>query len=132
MDRPAAHAHGIDHRNAAGCDVVAIAHPARSNPSDWRAKQRAAFLDDPEQFFGACIEYLGRAADPAVGVDGNVMLRLDPGDQRCQFGGEQVGHRCFARANVETQHGEVWLDIVGAAAVDLGWINRQAIAVKRL
>ena len=51
MDRAAAHAHRVDHRHAAGGDVVAVADAAGRPPADRLAELGAAALDQREQLF---------------------------------------------------------------------------------
>ena len=49
MNASAAHAHRVDHRDAAGGDIIAVAHPAGRLPADRLAKVGAGLLDQPEQ-----------------------------------------------------------------------------------
>ena len=78
VDLAAAHAHRVDHRHAAGGDIVAVAHPAGRLPADRLAEVGAGLLDQVEQRFGLGRQRLGRAAEAAVDLDRRRRARRRP------------------------------------------------------
>ncbi len=82
MDQAAARAHGVDHRHAAGGDIVAVAHPAGRPPGNGEAEIGAGRPDQLEQLRRARIDRLGRAVEAAMDMDLHVMLGRDGGDHR--------------------------------------------------
>ena len=114
VDLAAAHAHRVDHRHAAGRDIVAVANAARRLPGDLLAKVGAGLLDQPEQCFCVFAQRLGRASKAAARLDMHIVRgrgfveRL--GDQ--PRGDLLVVGR--PRAQVDAQDGKVGDDIAWA------------------
>ena len=125
VDLAAAHAHRVDHRHAAGGDIVAVAHPAGGLPADRLAKVGAGLPDQPEQRLGFARHRLGRPAEAAMDVDLDVMLGGDRGDRRLD---QRLRLRLVLgrrRAQIDPQDREVGHDIVRPAAVDPRRIDAQ-------
>ena len=81
VDLAAAHAHRVDHRHAAGGDVVAVAHAAGRLPADRLAEVGAGLADQLEQALRLRRHRLGRPAEAAVDVDRDLVLGRDRGDR---------------------------------------------------
>src|SRR3712207_1985141 len=84
MDGAAAHAHRVDDRDAAGGDVVAVAHAAAVAPPDVVAEIGAAAADQLEQLFRFGVDRLRWAAPAAVDVDPHVTAGCGLGYHRLQ------------------------------------------------
>ena len=124
MDRPAAHAHRVHHRQARRRQVVAIADPAGVAPADRESKVRTAVPHQPEQGALPRIHRLGRAGEVAVEVNRHLVRGGDPGDQRIDRMAGGVLPGMIGRPHIEAQHRQIGHDVVGAAAVDPCRVDR--------
>ena len=131
MDRAAARAHRIDHRHAAGRDIVAVADPARVAPADVLAEIGAGALDQFEQFPRARVDRLGRPAEAAMAVDPHVVLHHHHRDRLVELGLRARLILGRPRPHVDPQHRLVGHDIVRPAAVDPGRIDGQPRPLQR-
>ena len=122
----AAHAHRVDHRHAAGGDIVAVAHPARrlasrsSGQGRRRPGGRARTGARPRRSIGLG----GRAKPPWTSISTSwSAATIATAASISAWRARLVVER--RRAHVDAQDGEVGDDIVGAAAVDPRRIDRQ-------
>ena len=123
----AAHAHRVDHRHAAGGDVVAVADAAGGPPADRLAEVGAGLLDQPEQRFRFGRHRLGRPGEAAVDIDRDIMLGGDRSDARRRSAllprasCSGVAGRRLTRSTARSGH-----DIVRPAAVDPRRVDAEA------
>src|SRR5690606_40615874 len=73
VDGAAAHAHRVDHGDAAGGDVVAVADAAARLKINGLAEIGAAAPNEIEECLGAGIDRLGRARDAAMEADRDLV-----------------------------------------------------------
>src|SRR3546814_4784935 len=103
MNRAAARAHRVDHRNPARRDIIAVAHAAGRVPADrWQAERSTAALHQFEQARRGGIERLRRAVEAAMDVAMYIMLARYRGDGAAQrrFGFDhRFGDRKSTRLN---------------------------------
>ena len=85
MDRPAAHPHGVDHRHAAGGDVVAVAHPAARLPANVLPEIGARSPHEVEQALGLGVHRFGRARDAPVDSRADLVVGLEIAQQIAEF-----------------------------------------------
>ena len=131
MDRTAARAHRVDHRHAAGRDIVAVAHAAGVAPAYVLAEIGAAAADEFKQPQSLGVHRLGRTAESAMNPDRDIMGRRDRGNRVVDHGlrPRLVGRR--HRPQVHAQHGMIGNDIVRRAAVDPGRIDLEPRILRR-
>ena len=92
----AAHAHRVDHRHAAGGDVVAVAHAAGRLPADvLRPSAAPVFARRGRTVSAPGIDRLGRAGDAAVAVDRYFVLA-----RQCPAAGIEIACRNSSAASV--------------------------------
>ena len=125
MDRATAHAHGVDHGDSAGGDIVAVAHAAGRLPGDVLTQLGAALSHKVEQALGFGIDRLGRAGDAAMYVHRDFVGRLHSAQQILESMLECLGSGHALWPDVEAQHGVVGNDIVRIAAFDLRRVHGQ-------
>src|SRR6185437_3595249 len=115
---------GVDHRYAAGGDVIAVAHAAGRLPRDVLAEVRSRSPDELEQGLGVFGQRLGRAPEAAMNLDVDLVLLRGLVDG---FGDEACGDLLVvggARPHVHPQNGKVWNDIARPATIDPRGIDR--------
>src|SRR5690606_18557170 len=103
VDRSAAHAHRVDHRHAAGGDVVAVTDPATGLPADPLVEVGARLPDQVEQPLGGFVDRLRRSRNAAVDVCDHFVIDLQIAQQVTEFGRELSCCVLGLRTDVETQ-----------------------------